>query len=440
MTVAAGQTLTSTGPVTITGTDAAETVVNNGTIAGSVALGGGNDTFVEGPNSRVLGGVDGGTGTNLYTALLNGDRSGLGQRSNFQQLAVTGTGTLSLTLDQSFDTVALAGTGLNVALAGNRIGAVTGTDAAEQLRVDGDIASVSLGAGNDLLALGTTIAAGRYDGGTGTDTLAFTAKAGGAERAGDRVRERVADRQRADRHRIAGVAERPLNFGDGDLSLTVAKGGTLAGIIDLGAGNDALRLAAGSVLLGSVSGGAGNDRATLELAGNQTLAAGTLTGFETLATEGTGALTLTGTQAYNQVNAATDLTIASGSSLTATQVAFTTGNQRFTIAGTFAGAVDGGAGTDSIALSGGTATAPVAFTNVANVESLAMTGGYATVSGNASFGAVDMTSGRLVGLAGSTMAATQFLVRQGATFGSAGTVNGNVTVAGILSPARRRAR
>lgn len=69
-----------------------------------------------------------------------------------------------------------------------------------------------------------------------------------------------------------------------------------------------------------------------------------------------------------------------------------------------------------------------------------MTGGYATVSGNASFGAVDMTSGRLVGLAGSTMAATQFLVRQGATFGSAGTVNGNVTVAGILSPARRRAR
>ncbi|WP_294204712.1 autotransporter outer membrane beta-barrel domain-containing protein, partial [uncultured Sphingomonas sp.] len=61
-------------------------------------------------------------------------------------------------------------------------------------------------------------------------------------------------------------------------------------------------------------------------------------------------------------------------------------------------------------------------------------GGYATVSGNASFGAVDMASGRLVGLAGSTMAATQFLVRQGATFGSAGTVNGNVTVAGILSP------
>ena len=435
VTVAAGQTLTSTGAVTITGTDAAETVVNNGTIAGSVALGGGNDTFVEGPNSRVVGGVDGGAGTNLYTALLAGDRAGLGQRSNFQQLAVTGTGTLSLTLDQSFDTVALAGTGLNVALAGNRIGAVTGTDAAEQLRVDGDIASVSLGAGNDLLALGTTIAAGRYDGGTGTDTLAFTANAPVVLSGVATGFENVSLTGNAlTVTGSLGTQGAPLNFGDGDLSLTVTKGGTLAGVIDLGAGNDALRLAAGSVLLGTVAGGSGNDRATLELAGNQTLAAGQLTGFETLATEGTGALTLTGTQAYNQVNAATDLTIASGSSLTATQVTFTTGNQRFTVAGTFAGAVDGGAGTDTIALSGGTAAAPVAFTNVANVESLAMTGGYATVSGNASFGAVDMTSGRLVGLAGSTMAATQFLVRQGATFGSAGTVNGNVTVAGILSP------
>ncbi|MDZ7282982.1 autotransporter outer membrane beta-barrel domain-containing protein [Sphingomonas sanguinis] len=454
VTVAAGQTLTSTGAVTITGTDAAETVTNNGTIAGSVALGGGddrfvnaglvqgavalgdgNDSFVEGAGSSVLGGVDGGAGTNLYTALLAGDRAGLGQRSNFQQLAVTGTGTLSLTLDQSFDTVALAGTGLNVALAGNRIGAVTGTDAAEQLRVDGDIASVVLGAGNDLLALGTANAAGRYDGGTGNDTLAFTANAPVVLSGLATGFETVSLTGNAlTVTGSLGSQGAPLSFGDGDLSLTVAKGGTLAGVIDLGAGNDSFRLAAGAVLLGTVTGGSGNDSATLELAGNQTLAAGMLTGFETLATEGTGALTLTGTQAYNQVNAVTDLTIAAGSSLTAGQVAFTGGNQRFTIAGTFAGAVDGGAGTDTIALSGGTATAPVAFTNVANVEALAMTGGYATVSGNAAFGSVDMTGGRLVGFAGSTMSAAQFLVRQGATFGSAGTVNGNVTVAGILSP------
>ncbi|WP_440980255.1 autotransporter outer membrane beta-barrel domain-containing protein (plasmid) [Sphingomonas pseudosanguinis] len=454
VTVAAGQTLASTGATTITGTDAAETVTNNGTIAGAVALGGGNDrfvnaglvqgavslgdgddSFVEMAGSRVAGGVDGGAGTNLYTALLSGDRTGLGQRSNFQQLAVTGSGTLSLTLDQSFDTVALAGTGLNVALAGNRIGAVTGSDAAEQLRVDGDIASVSLGAGNDLLALGTINAAGRYDGGTGTDTLAFTANAPVVLSGLATGFENVSLTGKAlTVTGVLGSNGAPLGFGDGDTSLTIAKGATLAGVIDLGAGNDALRLSAGAILQGTVAGGAGNDSATLELAGNQTLAAGTLTGFETLASEGTGTLTLAGTQAYNQVNAGTDLTIAAGSSLTANQVAFTSGNQRFTIAGTFAGSVDGGAGTDTIALSGGTAAAPVAFTNVANVEALAMTGGYATVSGNAAFGSVDMSNGRLVGLAGSAMSATQFLVRQGATFGSAGTVNGNVTVAGILSP------
>lgn len=454
VTVAVGQTLASTGATTITGTDAAETVTNNGTIAGAVALGGGNDrfvnaglvqgtvslgdgddSFVEMAGSRVAGGVDGGAGTNLYTALLSDDRTGLGQRSNFQQLAVTGSGTLSLTLDQSFGTVALTGTGLNVALAGNRIGAVTGSDAAEQLRVDGDIASVSLGAGNDLLALGTTNAAGRYDGGTGTDTLAFTANAPVVLSGLATGFENVSLTGKAlTVTGVLGSNGAPLGFGDGDTSLTIAKSATLAGVIDLGAGNDALRLSAGSILQATVAGGAGNDSATLELAGNQTLAAGTLTGFETLASEGTGTLSLAGTQAYNQVNATTDLTIAAGSSLTAGQVAFTSGNQRFTIAGTFAGAVDGGAGTDTIALSGGTAAAPVAFTNVANVEALAMTGGYATVLGNAAFGSVDMSNGRLVGLANSAMSATQFLVRQGATFGSAGTVNGNVTVAGILSP------
>ncbi|NNG56501.1 autotransporter outer membrane beta-barrel domain-containing protein [Sphingomonas paucimobilis] len=429
-------------------------IVNTGTIIGSIALGGGNDwienygqvqgevflgagddSFLHRASATLTGTVDGGTGTNLYTALLSGDRAGLGQRSNFQQLAVTGSGTLSLTLDQSFDTVALAGTGLNVALAGNRIGAVTGSDAAEQLRVDGDIASVAMGAGNDLLALGTTNAAGRYEGGTGTDTLAFTANAPVVLSGLATGFENVALTGNA---LIVtgslGSAGAPLSFGDGDQSLTIARGATLAGIIDLGAGNDALRLSAGSILQGTVAGGAGNDSATLELAGNQTLAADTLTGFETLASEGTGTLTLTGAQSYNQVNAATDLTIAAGSSLTAGQVAFTGGNRRFTIAGTFAGAVDGGAGTDTIALSGGTAATPVAVTNVANIEALAMTGGYAAVSGQAAFGSVDISSGRLVGLAGSAMSATQFLVRQGATFGSAGTVNGNVTVAGILSP------
>ncbi|RZL96832.1 MAG: hypothetical protein EOP68_26645, partial [Sphingomonas sp.] len=150
-------------------------VVNRGAIGGAVLLGDGDDGFVEGPNGRVAGGVDGGMGTDTYTALLAGDRQGLGIRTGFERLAVEGTGTLSLTLDQGFEAASLTGTGLSVALNGFAIGRVAGSDGAERFAVDGDVASVSLGAGDDALALGTARAAGRYDGGAGSDVLRFTA-------------------------------------------------------------------------------------------------------------------------------------------------------------------------------------------------------------------------------------------------------------------------
>ncbi|MES3106710.1 autotransporter outer membrane beta-barrel domain-containing protein [Sphingomonas aurantiaca] len=453
VTVAAGETLTSNGPVTLTGSDSAETVINNGTIAGSVLLLGGNDrfvnagqvggavslgdgddAFVEQAGSRVVGGVDGGAGNDLYTIVLAGDHAGLGARTGFERLGVTGSGTLSLTLDQGFDQIALAGTGLNLALAGYTVGAVTGSAATETLSVDGDFASVSLDAGDDSLTLGTTRATGRYDGGAGTDTLRFGALApvtlAGTATGFEQV---VLGGGALTVTGTLGTAGAALAFGAGDQRITVANGGTLAGTIDLGAGNDGFRLAAAGTLNGTVAGGAGTDTATIELAGNRTIGA-VLTGFETLATEGAGTLSLTGTQAYDRVLASGDLTIAAGASLVAPQVVFAESNNRFTIAGTFAGSVDGGAGSDTIAVSGGSQTTPVAFGSVANVESFAMSGGFATVSGTAAFGAVDLTGGRLVGLAGSTIGASQIFVRQGATFGSAGTVNANLTVAGTLSP------
>ncbi len=453
VTVAAGETLASNGPVTLTGSDSAETVINNGTIAGSVLLLGGNDrfvnagqvggavslgdgddAFVEQAGSRVVGGVDGGAGNDLYTIVLAGDHAGLGARTGFERLGVTGSGTLSLTLDQGFDQIALAGTGLNLALAGYTVGAVTGSAATETLSVDGDFASVSLDAGDDSLTLGTTRATGRYDGGAGTDTLRFGALApvtlAGTATGFEQV---VLAGGALTVTGTLGTAGAALAFGAGDQRITVANGGTLAGTIDLGAGNDGFRLAAAGTLNGTVAGGAGTDTATIELAGNRTIGA-VLTGFETLATEGAGTLSLTGTQAYDRVLASGDLTIAAGASLVAPQVVFAESNNRFTIAGTFAGSVDGGAGSDTIAVSGGSQTTPVAFGSVANVESFAMSGGFATVSGTAAFGAVDLTGGRLVGLAGSTIGASQIFVRQGATFGSAGTVNANLTVAGTLSP------
>lgn len=453
ISVASGQTLASTGTKTIAGGDSAETVlnagtiagtidlgagndrvVNTGTIGGSVLLGAGDDQFVEGPGSRVAGAVDGGSGNDLYTLQLAGDRSGIGQRANFERLSVEGNGTLTLTLDQNFQSTTLAGTGLKLALNGFSAGTVSGSDAAETLTVDGDVAAVDLGSGNDTLALGTTQATGRYAGGSGTDTLRFTANAPVTLAGTASGFEQVALAGGAlTVTGTLGASGDTMVFADGNKTLTVANGATLVGAVSLGAGNDALFLAAGSTIAGTVSGGAGTDTATLDVAGNRTLAAGMLTDFEILGTQGSGTLTLTGAHRYDRVLAATDLAVASGSSLTGS-VVFGSGANRFAIAGTFAGSVDGGAGSDTIQLSGGSGTAPVAFTNVSNVETLAMTGGFATVSGTANFGSVDMSGGRLVGLSGSTMRASQFLVRQGATFGSAGTVVGDVNVAGILSP------
>ncbi|MEN2786911.1 autotransporter outer membrane beta-barrel domain-containing protein [Sphingomonas qilianensis] len=456
LSVAAGQTLATQGATTLTGSagsgplalvnagtiaggvtlaDGNDIVTNTGAIGGAVLLGAGDDIFVEGVGSSVAGGVDGVAGANLYRVVLGGDRAGIGARANFQTLAVDGTGTLALTLDQSFQSIALTGTSLSLGLGGYTVGQITATGPATQATLDGDVGAVGLGAGNDTLAIGAVTLAGRYDGGAGTDALRLTST-GAVTLAGTATGfDTLALTGNA--LTIAGMlgsTGQRIAITGGDKTVTVARDGVLAGTIDLGAGNDGFQLAAGGTLAGTVSGGAGSNAATLDLsAGDFALRAGTLTNFARLTTEGAGTLTLGGGFAYDTLAAAGNLTVAADASLAA-GVAFGSADNRFTIAGGFAGAVDGGAGTDSIDVSGGSATAPVAFSIIANVEAYRMSGGLATIAGTASLGNVMLTSGRLVGLAGSSMIAAAYIVGQGATFGSAGTVTGNVSVVGTLSP------
>ena len=155
---------------------------------------------------------------------------------------------------------------------------------------------------------------------------------------------------------------------------------------------------------------------------------------EVEATEGTGQLSITGPLSIGAVAANTDLAVAAGGSLTATQVQFGAGDDRFAIAGGFTGSVDGGIGTDTLAVSGGSEAAPILFGSISNVENYSQTAGSARISGTAAFRALEVAGGRLVGQAGSVITAPQILVRQGATVGSAGTINGNITIAGTLSP------
>jgi uncharacterized protein with beta-barrel porin domain len=228
---------------------------------------------------------------------------------------------------------------------------------------------------------------------------------------------------------MLGATGEKLVLDGGVQNVTLASGGTIAGALDLGAGDDSFRLAAGGMLTGSVDGGAGNDIATIELANAVTLT-GALTGFERLESEGSGALTLAGgNYSLGAVNLSGNLTVAAGTSLSAGTITFGPADDTLTIAGSFAGSVAGGAGTDTIAVSG-----TAAFATVSGVEALRISGGLTTVSGAASLGNVALAGGRLTGLAGSTISASTITVAQGAIFGSAGIVNGNVAVAGTLSP------
>jgi hypothetical protein len=128
-----------------------------------------------------------------------------------------------------------------------------------------------------------------------------------------------------------------------------------------------------------------------------------------------------------------DATVINTGSITG-NIVTGTGNSSIALNGGFSGGIYAGSGTNMLSINGGTQAAPVALTSVSNIEALSQTGGFATVSGTGTFGTVALTGGRLVGLAGSVLNAASFNVGGNATFGSAGTVNGNVVVSGILSP------
>lgn len=450
--VAAGETLSSSSTTTITGGAGKDSVRNDGTIAGGidlgagddaivnggviagpVMLGAGNDSFTEKAGSRVAGHVDGGEGTDLYRVLLAGDRSGVGAHVDFEQLSVEGQGTLTLTLDQGYERIDFAGTGLDLTTDGHFVGRIAGSDGQERLRLTGDVSHVNLGGGDDALVLDLIQAAGRYDGGTGDDRLRFTVQgpvtlagtATGFERIDLAGKALVVTGQ-------LGSTDGALRFGDAGYLLDIAAGGRLLGRVDMGSGDDVVRLADGALWQGTLSGGAGYDSLFLGMAGARTLDGDRLTGFEALTTQGGGALTLANGFALDRLHVDGDLILASGASLATNRLSFGGSDRRFTINGLFAGAIDGG--NARILLDAGSAATPVRFANVDNIGGLVMNGGTATVSGNADFSAIDMRGGRLVGLAGSTIRAATIKVGRPATFGSAGHVIGNVDVAGTLSP------
>jgi hypothetical protein len=429
-------TLANDGVIDFGAGDQQISIAGSGILFGQTDLGDGNDLLRIAAGARLGGSIAGGNGVDTIALTLDGNRSGIGQLTGFERLSLDGNGVLGLALTQSFETVSLAGVGLNLAMGGFTVGSVNGTGAIERVATDGDLSNVALGGGDDLLMLGATRAAGVYAGGTGLDSLMFTATtpvtlAGvvtGFEQIG------LAGGSLTVAGSLGGTGE-AIAFADGNKLLAITAGGRVTGTIDLGNGNDRLRLAETGVLAGTARGGAGVDTIILEQAGTRSISADQFAGFELLQTEGLGTLALgSGSFVYERVDAAGAISIARQASLLTRDLVFNQGDNQLTIDGGFIGSVDGGAGTDRITVSGGSAAAPVMFGSIARVEAFTMNDGLATIANTASLGTVELVRGRLIGLAGSTIDASRINVGANAIFGSAGTVNGNLSVSGILSP------
>ncbi|WP_156139528.1 hypothetical protein [Sphingomonas sp. 35-24ZXX] len=429
-------TLANDGVIDFGAGDQDISIAGSGILFGQTDLRDGNDLLRIAAGARLGGSIAGGNGVDTIALTLDGNRSGIGQLTGFERLSLDGNGVLGLALTQSFETVSLSGVGLNLAVGGFTIGAINGTNAIERVAADGDLSNVALGGGDDLLMLGAARAAGVYSGGTGLDSLIFTATtpvtlAGvvtGFEQIG------LAGGSLTVAGSLGGSGE-TIAFADGNKLLAIASGGRVTGTIDLGNGNDRLRLAETGVLAGTARGGAGIDTIILEQAGTRSISADQFTGFERLQTEGLGTLALaSGSFVYERVDAAGSLSIARQASLLTRDLVFNQGDNQLTVDGGFIGSVDGGAGADRITVTGGSTSAPVMFGSIARVEAFTMNDGLATIANTASLGTVELVRGRLIGLAGSTIDASRISVGSNAIFGSAGTVNGNLSVSGILSP------
>lgn len=261
--------------------------------------------------------------------------------------------------------------------------------------------------------------------------------------------------------------------------------GAIIGDVAMGDGDDIFIQGVRASVDGLIDGGAGNDSFLFDLTGGGTLNNALLdrvVNFETVDLTGIGAIDVSGPLAVNtvQLNGST-MTVASGSTLqtqgatTITgadgqnnnvvnhgtilgaivmgngtnsitnhgsilgNIVFGDGNNRFNLHGgsSVLGTITAGTGQNTIGLYlGGTVDAPqpLDFGNFSGFNTLIVESGVGRVNGSAAFDFFTINGGRLIGGAGSTLTGTIFNVGALGTFGSAGTVNGNINVAGTLSP------
>lgn len=433
ITLAAGSTLTASGEFALLGSAAlAQTFTNRGTIAGSVDLGAmgdtfrnygtldgdlllgdGDDLFVQGIRATFTGTADGGAGSDRFVLDIDGggtiDQSIYDRLVNFETLAIEGTGTIATdgTAPLPVETIALTGSEPVVLQAGSVV---------ETL---GDVAITGSAEGDNLTS--GAVIVGDVDLGEGDNSFANTGS----------VQGDVTTGAGADEIANTGVIEGTVATGDGEDMLT--NGGTIAGDVATGGGDDTLvnsGTVAGDVALdGDAPGGA-------VLLAMPAARIG-LMAVEPSPTGGDDTFANSGSVAGSVFAGAGDDSFTNTGSIGG-NVDMGDGDDSLILSGAWSigGTVTGGSGIDDIAITfAGSEAEPqvVDLSGFAAFETFAANGGTGKIIGAASFAAIDVSAGRLIGAAGSTIAG-DVTVASGATFGSAGTVNGDIAVAGTLSP------
>lgn len=270
----------------------------------------------------------------------------------------------------------------------------------------------------------------------------------------------------------------------GALDDSMANYGTINGTVYLGEGNDRFIHGLGATLNGMVDGSAGTDALVIDISGGGLLNQATFdkfVNFEEQSITGTGTITTNGPLSIDSlVLRDANLTLAAGQTLTTasdTSLIFASGTNSLINLGTITGALSFAGGTNSfvnlgsiagpvtlgggsnsftigagssvsgpvvangtddllILATGGTDAAPqeLRLSSFTGFERTRQDSGTLALSGDFTTRQLTLAGGRFIGRTGSVLNTSSILVNQGATFGSAGTVNGDIIVQGTLSP------
>jgi len=417
----------------VIGDDSSQSVTIDGMLTGGVSLGGGDDALSMHLSGLLEGALDGGTGTDTLNLTLDGAAS-IGGMYGFEIANITGASPLTLTGDlgtnQQVNFTGAIDNELIVAAGVKFQGTVNGGAGTDTLRVQSGAADSRTVVASQIVSFETLVS-------EGAGTLALTG--------GD--------------YGFDSVAVHGGNFELGaNTHLSSASGVTFDGA------DNRFTLGSGATVTGGVDGGAGNDTLVLVQADNSTRLLSSLhqTGFERLEASGgiSGELRIDQNAGFaNGVGIDGGvLNVTAGNTLTA-NVAGGTNRDSVVVAGRIEGSLDLGAGNDFLTITGaglitgmrkggegtdtlifnttGTYAAPTLLDPDAytGFEALNVAGGVISTTGTSSWSAITLTGGRLIGQAGSVINASSGIeVGRGATFGSAGTVNGNILVGGTLSP------